>query len=604
MSLRHQPNAVLPIAQAFEFVVCSAAVVVQVRARRRRASGANGWALVVFGVLALVLSFAPFTLKDDGSVLMHLLIILLVCLLLMVPFGLVQFARSLTALGPGASRLSQVLTGGVVAATVVSPRFPEPDAPRSHWFTGYIIAFVAAWAIQSWLAAWGLWTAGRGQPAVVRKRMRLLGAGALVVAVELIVGGSSSSKGGALELVTTVMGAAGIALLALAFMLPDWLRIVWRTSDLGELSAAERRLMSAVSAEEVGAAIVPAVARLFGAEGAALVDARGAVLAAVGLDASELGDLHGELPDGSVVLTPGGLFACRLCDGWLVMRPGIFAPIYGPAELSLLDRIGSFVDLALQRCVLFQREAHSRAAAETANAELQTLVHSVSHDLRNPIISVLGYLDVLAQEHAGELQGEGQHYLDRIAVNAAYMQHLIQDLLELSRIGRSEPPPQVVPVGSLAESVAEEVQALHPECAISVEGSFPVLWFSELRARQLLTNVIDNAAKHSRGRAEVTVTAEPGDGGSAVLLVSDTGLGIPPAYREKAFEVFERLDAAHGDVPGTGMGLPICKRIVEAADGRITLDGPPAGATTGTTVRIELPACHVQGWLPLKEMSP
>jgi signal transduction histidine kinase len=128
-----------------------------------------------------------------------------------------------------------------------------------------------------------------------------------------------------------------------------------------------------------------------------------------------------------------------------------------------------------------------------------------------------------------------------------------------------------------------------------VDGAFPVLWFSELRARQLLTNLIENAAKHSVGAAEVRVTAET-SGSGALLLVSDTGRGIPPAYREKAFDVFERLDAAHTDVPGTGMGLPICKRIVEAAGGTITLEGPPPGVPTGTTVRIGLPGSIVQGW--------
>jgi len=81
-----------------------------------------------------------------------------------------------------------------------------------------------------------------------------------------------------------------------------------------------------------------------------------------------------------------------------------------------------------------------------------------------------------------------------------------------------------------------------------------------------------------------------------VLTVADNGHGIPPEYWEKAFEVFERLDAAHSDVPGTGMGLPICKRIVESVGGTITLDGPAAGQPTGTTVRVVLPRAILQAW--------
>ncbi|MCU1623784.1 MAG: Phytochrome, two-component sensor histidine kinase [Frankiales bacterium] len=595
MSAPAQPTVLLHVAQGFELLVCVTVIVVLVRLRRERRSPATGWALAVFGVLGLVLAAAFVPVKDDGSLVKHGFTVVLVCLLLVVPFALLMFARSLTAVRPWTARAGLILTGALVIATLASPRFPQPGEARGTWFTVYVLLLVVGWALQSIAAARGLWSAGRGQPAVVRNRMRVLGAGALVVAADLVSSGSSATPSTAAQVVTTLIGAFGIVLLALAFVLPDWLRASWRGADLAELAATERRLMSAVSPQEVAIASVPAVAQLFGAGGAALVDDTGALLAAVGLESTELVGLNDSALEGDVIVTSGGLFACRLSIGWLVVRPGVFAPLYGRAELSLLDRVASFVDLALQRCLLFQSEATSRAAAEAATTELQTLLYSVSHDLRNPIISVLGYLDVLAQEHQGELKGEGQHYLDRISVNAVYMQHLIQDLLELSRIGRSEPAAQALSLGALAKSVAEEVHALHPTSTISVDGAFPVLWFSELRARQLLTNLIENAAKHSVGAAEVRVTAET-SGSGALLLVSDTGRGIPEAYREKAFEVFERLDAAHTDVPGTGMGLPICKRIVEAAGGTITLEGPPPGVPTGTTVRIGLPGSIVQGW--------
>jgi signal transduction histidine kinase len=596
MSSPAQPTVLLHVAQGFEFLVCATVIVVLVRLRQERRSPATGWALAVFGVLGLVLAAAFVPVKDDGSLLKHGFTVVLVCLLLVVPFALLMFARSLTAVGPWTARAGLILTGALVIATLASPRFPQPGETRGTWFTVYVLLLVVGWALQSIAAARGLWAAGRGQPAVVRNRMRVLGAGALVVAADLVSSGSSATPSTATQVVTTLIGAFGITLLALAFVLPDWLRASWRGADLAELAAAERRLMSAVSPQEVATAIVPAVAQLFGAGGAALVEDTGALLSAVGIESAELAGLDDSALEGDVTVTSGGLFACRLSIGWLVVRPGVFAPLYGAAELSLLDRVASFVDLALQRCLLFQSEATSRAAAEAATTELQTLLYSVSHDLRNPIISVLGYLDVLAREHPGELRGEGQHYLDRISVNAVYMQHLIQDLLELSRIGRSEPASQALSLGPLAESVAEEVHALHPACTISVAGAFPVLWFSELRARQLLTNLIENAAKHSVGSAQVQVSAETRPGGGAVLLVSDTGRGIPATYREKAFDVFERLDAAHTDVPGTGMGLPICKRIVEAAGGTITLEGPPPGVPTGTTVRIGLPGSIVQGW--------
>lgn len=598
-----QPGLLLHTAQAVEMAVLVAAVVALSRGRQIRRSPAARWALRMFSALLVVLVAGAFQVKDDGSLLRHGYTVVLVCVLLLVPYLLVRFAYALGALGRRAHQLAVVLTVLQVGFTLVSPRFPQPGEPRTAWFTAFVVLVLVGWTVQSVLAAVGLWSAGRGQPSVVRHRMRTLGAGAVVVVLALLTSSGSSDPSTGAQVATTVMGLVGICMLVLAFVVPRWLGEIWRASDVGRLASAERSLMAALTPVEVATAIVPAVVTLLGASGAALLDGRGHVLGVQGLEGEDLVALHAEVRDersGRVVvpLDDGG-YGCRLEDGWLVVRGGRFAPVFGTAEVMLLDRVGSFVDLALQRCRLFEQEARSRKAAEAANAELQTLVYSVSHDLRNPIISVLGYLDVLAEEHAGQLQGEGEHYLHRISVNALYMQSLIQDLLELSRIGRSEPAPEAVDVGLLADSVAQEVRVAHPGCDVVVRGDFPVVWMSPLRARQLLTNLVDNAAKHSPEGAVVTVAASALDDGDALVTVADDGRGIPVEYREKAFEVFERLDAAHSDVPGTGMGLPICRRIVESVGGTISLDGPAEGRATGTTVRVVLPEAVLRSWSPL-----
>jgi signal transduction histidine kinase/uncharacterized membrane protein YhaH (DUF805 family) len=595
-----EPTVVLHAAQLVELAVLTVAVVVLARRWRDRRSEATGWALAMFALFAAIVAVSFLDVTDDGSLLRHSYTVVLVSVLLLIPYLLVRFTASLGALGRRACRLAAVLTVAQLAATVVSPRFPEPGEPRTTWFTAYVLLVLVGWTAQSAMSAVGLWSAGRGQPSVVRRRMRTLSAGAVVVVIALVSSAGSSAPSTTSQTVTTLIGVLGICLLVLAFVVPSWLRAAWREQDLAALAVAERGLMAAVTPDEVAATIVPALVQLFGARGAALLGSDGRPLLAEGLPDYWLRQLDAELVGAErVVMTDDGAFACRMSKGWLVVRAGSFAPVFGPAELALLERISAFVDLALQRCQLFEQEAQSRRAAEAANAELQTFVYSVSHDLRNPIISVLGYLDVLEQEHAGELTGEGPHYLSRISVNALYMQSLIQDLLELSRIGRSEPPSQAVAVGALAESVAHEVHTQHPGCELSVEGEFPVLWMSDLRARQLLTNLIDNAAKHAQGQARVTVRAVADPGGGATVLIADNGRGVAPAYREKAFEVFERLDAARTQTPGTGMGLPICKRIVESLGGTIALEGPPDWAPTGTTARIQLPADVVRGWSPL-----
>ncbi|MDX6223658.1 MAG: hypothetical protein QOJ92_1037 [Frankiales bacterium] len=593
-------ETVVRVIQVVELVILCLAVAVLKRGRTDRRSNASAWALAMFATLAVIVAVSFLNIEDDGSLLRHGFSVVLICVLLLVPYMLVRFTASLGAVGPRSRRVADVLTGAQILLTLFSPRFPQPGEPRSGFFLAFVVLVLVGWTVQSCIAAVGLWLAGRGQPSVVRNRMRALSIGAVVIALVLVAGsGSNPNKYDASQILTSLIGVAGVGLLVLAFVLPGWLRAAWRANDLAELGAAERALMAAVTEEQVADAVLPATAQLFGASGAALLDDDRRPIGNTTLPIEWLQAL--DLPEpagasGTVTSLSDGAFVCRLTAGWLVVHAGAFAPVFGAAEVSLLERVGSFVDLALHRCRLFDQEAKSRRAVEAANAELQTLVYSVSHDLRNPIISVLGYLDVLRQEHGGELRGEGARYLERISVNAEYMQNLIQDLLELSRVGRSEPAPQPVALADVADSVAQELRVSHPDCDIRVEGGLPVLWMSELRARQLLTNLMDNAAKHAQGAAVVVVRAEQKANGDAVVTVADNGRGVPEAYRDRAFEVFERLDAARTDIPGTGMGLPICKRIVESLAGVITLEGPADGNVTGTTVRMQFPRAAVRGW--------
>jgi signal transduction histidine kinase len=599
--------ALVHVAQALDLAVVVTAVAVLARQARARHSPATRWALAMFSDLAVIVLVSFFPVHDDGGLLRHGYTVLLVSVLLLVPYLLVRFALSLGAVSTRVHRLALGLTGAELVATLASPRFPQPGEHRSGWFTAYVVLVLVGWTGQSVVAAAGLWRSGQGQPSVVRRRMQALGTGAVMLALALVASGATGDTSTSLQVTTSLAGVAAVCLLVIAFVVPPWLRAGWRATDLVRLGHAERGLMTAVTEQEVATAIVPAVVQLFGATGGALIDERGEAITAVGTTEAELTELLRELrthPKNEVVVRNAhGWFACRLNPGWLVVRPGSFAPLFGPAEMHLLDRAGSFADLALQRCRLFAEQARSQKATEATNAELQTLIYSVSHDLRNPIISVLGYVDVLAREHAGQLKGDGEHYLQRISVNALYMQNLIQDLLELSRIGRSEPPPQAVPLGELAESVAHELRSQHPGRSISVIGTFPVAWLSELRARQLLTNLMDNAAKYGRDGELVTVQACTTSSGGAVITISDDGRGVPEHLRDKAFDVFERLDAAHTDLPGTGMGLPICRRIVETVGGSITLSGPADGLESGTTVTVELPRSVIIGWSEVRALE-
>jgi PAS domain S-box-containing protein len=234
---------------------------------------------------------------------------------------------------------------------------------------------------------------------------------------------------------------------------------------------------------------------------------------------------------------------------------------------------------------------------ERSNAELETLVYSASHDLKSPMVSLLGYLEYLRLDFGEALGEEGGRYVDRMFDRAMYMQRLITDLIELSRAGRVATPPGEVDVAELVRLVADEVGAGEPGIRIEL-GALPVLNADRVALRQLFTNLLENAVRHgARDDLTVTVSATGAPGGPVELTVDDDGRGIPAEHRERVFGVFERLEGGSG---GTGMGLAICRKIVELMDGTIVAeDGPGPESDThgpGTRIRVTLPGAMVSAW--------
>jgi signal transduction histidine kinase len=248
---------------------------------------------------------------------------------------------------------------------------------------------------------------------------------------------------------------------------------------------------------------------------------------------------------------------------------------------------------ALDRGEFLERDRAAREAVERSNAEMESLLYTVSHDLKSPLLTVLGYIDLLRSDSV-ELAGDTRHYIDRMEASALYMQQLINDLLMLSRIGRLEARSQAVDFPSLTGEVLEELGPRHPAADVSV-GRLPVVTMSPIRARQLLTNLLDNAMTHA-GRDDVTVEvgAEPVAAGAVRLWVADDGRGIPASERERVFGVFERLDERPAGA-GTGIGLAAARKIVEQLGGTIALADVPVGAT----VEIVLPAGVVRWQTPV-----
>lgn len=231
---------------------------------------------------------------------------------------------------------------------------------------------------------------------------------------------------------------------------------------------------------------------------------------------------------------------------------------------------------------LEQRVVQRTAQLEAANWELETFSYSVSHDLRAPLRVINGFSQAILEDDAGGLSPEGHNYLRRIGAAAQRMAELIDALLALSRVTRSEIRHEIVNLSALAESIADDLQrsrpdrqvAFHSAAGLSVEGDARLL-------RVALENLLGNAWKFTskRDSARIEFGAMTQPGGARAYFVRDNGAGFDQAYAGKLFGAFQRIHAAD-EFEGTGIGLATVQRIVHRHGGRVWAEGlVEAGAT-------------------------
>jgi GAF domain-containing protein len=253
---------------------------------------------------------------------------------------------------------------------------------------------------------------------------------------------------------------------------------------------------------------------------------------------------------------------------------------WSAAQVDLAMTIAAQVALAVENARLYDESKRARAHLQDKNAELDTFVYSVSHDLKAPLVTIQGMAGLLLQEYRSQLPEEAARYLGRIQANAQQMEHLILDLLALSRIGREARAATAVSLAEVVDDVAADLAGPIREGGIQlVRGELPTIWGVRTQVEQVMRNLVGNAVKYlgdtSQGRVEVGAVA----GGAFVeCYVRDNGIGIDPAYHERIFEVFQRLKEV--DVEGSGVGLAIVKKIVQAGGGRIWVESAKGHGAT------------------------
>ncbi|MBN1584042.1 MAG: PAS domain S-box protein [Anaerolineae bacterium] len=233
------------------------------------------------------------------------------------------------------------------------------------------------------------------------------------------------------------------------------------------------------------------------------------------------------------------------------------------------------------------------AELETKNAELERFTYTVSHDLKSPLITIKGFLGLLAQDAAVGNKDRLEHDIHTINTAADKMQQLLDDLLELSRIGRLMNPPEEVSFDAIAHEAIELVRGriVAHGVEIVIAPDLPIVYGDRARLVEVVQNLVDNACKFMGGqlypRIEIGVrhSSATSDGGEVIFYVRDNGIGIEPKYQDRIFDLFTKLDPTS---EGTGIGLAIVKRIVEIHNGTIWVES--AGKGSGTTFYFTLPA--------------
>lgn len=235
---------------------------------------------------------------------------------------------------------------------------------------------------------------------------------------------------------------------------------------------------------------------------------------------------------------------------------------------------------------LERRVALRTEALERSNEDLQQFAYVASHDLKEPMRMIASYSTLLQRRYQGRLDGDADTYIGFIVDGVRRMNLLITDLLEYSRAGQSKDEQEItVEPEEVLRGVLDNLKvSIRESGAIVTHDPLPTVLFDPLRLSQLLQNLVANAIKYrSDGKPQIHISAEAG-ADETIFSVRDNGMGIPAEHQQQIFAIFKRL---HGkDIEGTGIGLAMCKKIVERHGGRIWVESEPGA---GSTFRFSIP---------------
>lgn len=411
----------------------------------------------------------------------------------------------------------------------------------------------------------------------------------------LLIGLALQPEAGSLTLFKAIVLATVLALALLSLSLGSTLKALERAlarsaQEAALFSASPNPLMIVARLSDgdyVCERINPAASRLFGvgAGGVAVGELAGGELVRRALDLAEP-RADGMRENSLSLPAPEGRGVVQL---HLILAP--IDGLAGQERFALICLDETAQRLAEQRMVarsrriralndrLEQRVGERTAELERAYREMESFSYSVSHDLRAPLRAIHGYAYLLRDGEARNLSAEGRGLLDRVLAASLKMSELIDDFLDLSRVGRVELELRRVDMDALVADIVAELAGEYPALSLEV-GPLPAAEADPRLLRSVWRNLIVNALKFSapKGDARIRIGFRE-EGAQGWYFVSDNGIGFDMAYADKLFGAFQRLHSSR-DIEGTGIGLAIVKRVVERHHGEVRAVGEPdRGAT-------------------------
>jgi light-regulated signal transduction histidine kinase (bacteriophytochrome) len=264
---------------------------------------------------------------------------------------------------------------------------------------------------------------------------------------------------------------------------------------------------------------------------------------------------------------------------------------YDETDIALMEAIGAIVAPVLDARLQRDRQERARKRAEEelvgkaeelarSNADLEEFAYAASHDLQQPLRMVGSYLGLLERRYKSKLDSDADEFIEFAVDGAKRMQQLIHDLLVYSRVGTRGRAFEPVDLNGILHEVIRNLEVTISENNAAVtRDELPTVSADRAQLVQLVQNLVGNAIKfHGQQPPRVHIEAAQSDR-EWVFSVQDNGIGIDPKYEDQVFKVFQRLHTSD-EYPGTGIGLAVCRRIVERYGGRIWFESEPGKGTT------------------------